>query len=107
MSMIAPSIATSSGYGANSGRLILNSMQSTRYMEPDTVFPTNRDSDHSLRWSVRFALTRRILAVNMLALVVLAGGFLYMTRYSNRVVDARLERTGLAAQLLTVSLDTP
>src|SRR3546814_4326491 len=75
MSMIAPSIATSSGYDANSGRLILNSMQSTRSMEPDTVSPTNRESDHSLRWSGRFYLTRRILAVNILALVLLAGGF--------------------------------
>src|SRR3546814_3469667 len=81
MSMIAPSIATSSGYDANSGRLILNSMQSTRSMEPDTVSPTNRESDHSLRWSGRFSLTRRILAVNILALVLLAGGFFYLDSY--------------------------
>src|SRR3546814_7023086 len=105
MSMIAPSIATSSGYDANSGRLILNSMQSTRSMEPDTVSPTNRESDHSPRWSGRFSLTRRILAVNILALVLLAGGFFYLDSYRTRVVDARLERTGRELKLLAVSLD--
>src|SRR3546814_1852645 len=105
MSMIAPSIATSSGYDANAGRLILNSMQSTLSMESDTVSPTNRESDHSLRWSGRFSLTRRILAVNILALVLLAGGFFYLDSYRTRVVDARLERTGRELKLLAVSLD--
>ncbi|HEY9579253.1 MAG TPA: ATP-binding protein [Rhizorhapis sp.] len=74
-------------------------------MEPDTVSPTNRESDHSLRWSGRFSLTRRILAVNILALVLLAGGFFYLDSYRTRVVDARLERTGRELKLLAVSLD--
>src|SRR3546814_9772704 len=103
--MIAPSVATSSGYDSNAGRLILNSRQSTRSMEPDTVSLTNRESDHSLRWSGRFSLTRRILAVNILALVLLAGGFFYLDSYRPRVVDARLERTGRELKLLAVSLD--
>src|SRR3546814_1349376 len=84
---------------------VCSSDLSTRSMEPDTVSPTNRESDHSLRWSGRFSLTRRILAVNILALVLLAGGFFYLDSYRTRVVDARLERTGRELKLLAVSLD--
>ncbi|MFH7202651.1 sensor N-terminal transmembrane domain-containing protein, partial [Klebsiella pneumoniae] len=43
--------------------------------------------DLTLRWSGQISLTRRILAVNIFALLLLAGGFFYLDSYRSRVVD--------------------
>ena len=40
-----------------------------------------------LRWSGRVPLTTRILAVNILALAMLAGGFFYLDSYRARLLD--------------------
>ncbi len=45
-----------------------------------------------LRWSGRVPLTARILAVNILALAMLAGGFFYLESYRARVLDRRVEQ---------------
>src|SRR3546814_16353674 len=71
-----------------------------RSTRTDTLFPYTR-----LYLSGRFSLTLRILAVNILPLVLLAGRFFYLDSYRTRVVDARLERTGPDLKLLAVSLD--
>lgn len=41
-------------------------------------------------WYGQFSLTWRILAVNFLALALLAGGFFYIDSYRTRVIDERL-----------------
>jgi len=41
-------------------------------------------------WLGRFSLTWRILAVNFIALALLAGGFFYIDSYRTRVIDERL-----------------
>ncbi|MGK2912045.1 MAG: ATP-binding protein [Sphingobium sp.] len=75
-------------------------------MAPDTDFPKNDVSALSLRWSGRLSLTRRILAVNIFALALLAGGFFYLDSYRTRVVDARLERDLSELQLLGIALES-
>ncbi len=75
-------------------------------MAPDTDSPTNRPSsaqeerDLSLRWSGRVSLTPRILAVNIFALVMLAGGFFYLDSYRARIVDSRVEQASREARLI-------
>ena len=55
-------------------------------MVPAIASPTNdaddrRDRDLTLGWTGRLSLTVRILAVNVLALLLLAGGFFYLDSY--------------------------
>ncbi|MCR5869690.1 sensor histidine kinase [Sphingomonas sp. J344] len=75
-------------------------------MAPDTDSPTNRppppqeERDLSLRWSGRVSLTPRILAVNIFALVMLAGGFFYLDSYRARIVDSRVEQASREARLI-------
>jgi len=44
-----------------------------------------------LVWSARWSLTTRILAVNILAVALLAGGFYYLDTYRSRLVDTRID----------------
>jgi len=75
-------------------------------MAPDIASPTNRpattreERDLSLRWSGRVSLTPRILAVNIFALVMLAGGFFYLDSYRARIVDSRVEQANREARLI-------
>ena len=87
-------------------------------MAPDTGSPTNSMSEHSrvedegedrsdedgrdltLRWSGQISLTRRILAVNIFALLLLAGGFFYLDSYRSRIVDSRVEQARREARLI-------
>ncbi|WP_432768064.1 MAG: HAMP domain-containing protein [Sphingopyxis sp.] len=53
------------------------------------------DAAHDLEeaplvWSARWSLTTRILAVNILAVALLAGGFYYLDTYRSRLVDTRI-----------------
>jgi two-component system sensor histidine kinase ChvG len=45
-----------------------------------------------IRWSGRVSLTTRILAVNIFALALLAGGFFYLQSYRARLIDFRIDR---------------
>lgn len=81
-------------------------------MAPATVFPTsdpeddgNAGNDLALRWSGRVSLTRRILAVNVLALLLVAGGFFYLDSYRTRLVDNRTQRMAREAGLIAAALD--
>lgn len=59
-------------------------------MAPATAFPRSDERDLTLRWSGRVSLTRRILAVNIIALAMLAGGFFYLDSYRSRLMDGRV-----------------
>ena len=74
-------------------------------MAPDTVFPKTEDPDLSLRWSGRISLTRRILAVNIFALALLAGGFFYLDSYRVRLIDDRIARAEREAGLIAKALE--
>src|SRR5436305_945968 len=108
MSMTAPSTAISSASAGNSARSIQNSTPSRRSMAPVTDSPTNsrgnredrEDRDLSLRWSARLSLTPRILAVNIFALAMLAGGFFYLDSFRARIIDDEVEQAGREARLI-------
>lgn len=44
-----------------------------------------------LVWSARWSLTTRILAVNILAIILFGGGFFYLDTYRTRLVDTRMD----------------
>ncbi|WP_260599118.1 sensor histidine kinase [Sphingomonas endolithica] len=64
-----------------------------------------RDDDElSLRWSGRVSLTPRILAVNIFALALLAGGFFYLDSYRSRILDSRIVQSTSEARLIAEAL---
>jgi len=74
-------------------------------MAPATDSPTSKreereDRDLSLRWSGRVSLTPRILAVNIFALAMLAGGFFYLDSFRARIVDDQVEQAAREARLI-------
>lgn len=73
-------------------------------MVPVTDFPridSGEDAgDLRLRWSGQISLTRRILAVNIFALLLLAGGFFYLDSYRSRIVDSRVAQARREARLI-------
>jgi two-component system sensor histidine kinase ChvG len=73
-------------------------------MAPDTVFQTSEDRELELKWSNRISLTPRILAVNIFALALLAGGFSYLDSYRSRIVDSRVAQASREARLVAQSI---
>ena len=76
-------------------------------MAPATVSPRTEDpldaeqgGDLALRWSGQISLTRRILAVNIVALLLIAGGFFYLDSYRSRIVDSRVAQALREARLM-------
>lgn len=57
-------------------------------------------------WSTRISLTRRILAVNIIALALLAGGFFYLDSYRARIIDERINRISREITLMAAALGT-
>jgi two-component system sensor histidine kinase ChvG len=60
------------------------------------------DEPEALFWTRRVSLTTRILAVNVVALVLLAGSLFYLDSYRNRVIA---ERFGLARAEVQIAAD--
>lgn len=52
----------------------------------------------------RISLTRRILAVNIFALALLAGGFFYLDSYRTRIIDERIHRITREVLLMNAAL---
>jgi two-component system sensor histidine kinase ChvG len=71
----------------------------------DIDLPRNKESDLSLVWSGRLSLTRRILAVNIFALALLAGGFFYLDSYRARLVDSNRDQAAREIELIARALD--
>ena len=63
------------------------------------------EQDLRLRWSGRIPLTARILAVNILALAMLAGGFFYLDSYRARLLDERVRQVAEQARLIAAASD--
>ena len=68
------------------------------------VSPTSDERELSLRWSGRVSLTPRILAVNIFALAMLAGGFFYLDSYRTRIVDSRVAQAARETRLIAQAL---
>ncbi|GAA0663328.1 two-component system sensor histidine kinase ChvG [Sphingomonas insulae] len=77
-------------------------------MAPATDSPRSESrlegADLALRWSGQISLTRRILAVNIFALLLLAGGFFYLDSYRSRIVDGRVAQADREARLIGEAL---
>ena len=65
---------------------------------------TDDTRDLALRWSGRVSLTGRILLVNLVALILLAGGFFYLDSYRSRIVDGRVTQATREARLIAEAL---
>src|SRR4051812_32199861 len=100
MSTTARSTATSSGCGENSDRWTAISRRSRRSMALATVF--RRNDEGEAPW--RLSLTARILAVNIFALVVLAGGFFYLDSYRTQLIEERSDRIATEAELVAAAI---
>ncbi|MFS0770985.1 stimulus-sensing domain-containing protein [Sphingomonas sp. 1P08PE] len=82
-------------------------------MAPAIASPTSDGADDgaadgrdlALRWSGRVSLTARILAVNIIALLLLAGGFFYLDSYRSRIVDNRVVQATREARLIAEALN--
>ncbi|PKP91337.1 MAG: sensor histidine kinase [Alphaproteobacteria bacterium HGW-Alphaproteobacteria-16] len=79
---------------------------SLKNSRPKGVRATDDERDLSLRWSGRVSLTPRILAVNIFALAMLAGGFFYLDSYRARIVDSRVAQASREATLVAQALAT-
>jgi two-component system sensor histidine kinase ChvG len=75
-------------------------------MAPDTVSTRTDERHGSGEWTHRISLTRRILAVNIFALAILAGGFFYLDSYRARLIDGRLVTMGREAALVATAMET-
>src|SRR3546814_16367666 len=73
-------------------------------MAPVTDSPRSDDGDLALRWSGRVSLTPRILAVNIFALALLAGGFFYLDSYRSRIEDSRVAQAAREVRLVAEAL---
>ena len=66
--------------------------------------PGDDPRDLALRWSGQISLTQRILLVNLLALLLLAGGFFYIESYRSRIVDRSVQQATREARLIAEAL---
>ncbi len=73
-------------------------------MARDTDSPTSEGRELALSWSNRVSLTPRILAVNIFALALLAGGFFYLDSYRSRIVDSRTAQASREVRLIARAL---
>jgi two-component system sensor histidine kinase ChvG len=55
--------------------------------------PRSDDRDLRLRWSRRLSLRQRILAVNIFAIVILAGSLFYLDSFRSRLTQARVDQS--------------
>ena len=55
-------------------------------------------------WTPRISVTRRILAVNIFALAILAAGFFYLDSYRTRLIDGRLTATARETALIATAV---
>lgn len=69
-------------------------------MASGTALPRNNDRGLALRWSSRWTLTHRILAVNVFALAILAGSIFYLDSFRSRLTSARLAEAQTHVRLI-------
>src|SRR5690348_4297248 len=92
MSTTAPSTATSSVSGASSAVPIPSSMQSRPFMASVTDSTNSEPADLQLSWSGRWTLGHRILALNLLTLLLVVLSTLYLDVFQNRLSKERLHQ---------------
>src|SRR5436309_808479 len=104
MSTTERSTATSSGSGASSARPIPNSKRSRRFTAWGTALERSDDRKLRTRWTGRWSLLQRILAINILAVALLAGSIFYLDGYRRRLTEQAVVNTRTQALLAADSL---
>src|SRR4051812_13854450 len=89
MSTTGPSTATSNASAASSEWRIHNSIQSRPCMASDIASTNSDEADLRLSWSRRWTLGWRILAVNVLTILLVALSTLYLDVFRNRLTKER------------------
>ena len=64
----------------------------------------HEDDDLALSWSGRWNLTYRILAVNILTIVLLAAGIIYLDAFRNRLSKERARQVRIEATVAAIAL---
>src|SRR3954447_2310545 len=105
MSTTAPSTATSSASGASSAPSIQASIRSTRSTGLDIASTNHEDPDLRLRWSGRFSLKHRILALNLLTVLLVILSTIYLDAFRNRLSEERVRQTRIEAAATASALD--
>src|SRR6476646_7657993 len=105
MSTTAPSTATSSGSGASSGQSIPSSTQSRPSMASDTVSTSKEDADLRLKWSGRWTLAHRILALNLITVLLVGLSTLYLDVFRNHLSRERVRQTRIEATATALAID--
>ena len=73
-------------------------------MASDIDLERNEESDLTLTWSGRWSLAHRILAVNVLTLVLVALSIVYLDSYRNRLEKERVHKVEAQAGLAAAAL---
>jgi two-component system, OmpR family, sensor histidine kinase ChvG len=73
-------------------------------MASDTVSTNNEDTDLRLKWSGRWTLSHRILALNILTLLLVALSTLYLDVFRNRLSKERTQQIRLETATAAVAL---
>src|ERR1044071_9736387 len=102
--MTERSTATSSESGGNSAPQTPNSMQSIPSMASDTVSTSSDEADLALSWSGRWTLAHRILALNLLTVVLVALCTLYLDVFRNRLSKERTQQTRIETATAAAAL---
>src|SRR5437763_7751973 len=105
MSTTEPSTATSSASDASSAAPTPSSMQSKRSMGSDTAStPIDEESGLALRWSGRWTLAHRILALNIITVLLVVLSTLYLDVFRARLGKERTQQIRLETAATSVAL---
>jgi two-component system sensor histidine kinase ChvG len=66
--------------------------------------PRSDDRDLSLNWSRRITIRRRIMAVNIFAIAILAGSIFYLDSFRSRLTQARIDQAASEVTMIARSL---
>src|SRR3954470_22027536 len=101
MSTTARSTAISSACAASSARSTASSARSRRSMGSDTVLGRNEARESGpWAWTRRISLRHRILAVNILAVAILAGSIFYLDSFRTSLTQARIDRARSETEMI-------
>ena len=74
-------------------------------MASDIGSTSSEEADLRLKWSGRFSLKHRILALNLLTVLLVALSTIYLDAFRNRLTDERVRQTRLEAAATASALD--
>jgi len=74
-------------------------------MGSDIVSTSNDEADLRLKWSGRFSLKHRILALNLLTVLLVALSTIYLDAFRNRLSEERVRQTRVEAAATASALN--